>query len=116
MVPEQAERLRGRGDAEEKVKARIAKATEEVEMAVSLGCELIINDDLERAVVQLEDMSEASPELAQELIDWCREKISAVKCPRSVDFDAELPRHPTGKLYKRLLKDRYWGKRDSRIV
>ena len=38
------------------------------------------------------------------------------ECPRSVDFEAELPRHPTGKLYKRLLKDRYWGRHDSRIV
>ena len=36
--------------------------------------------------------------------------------PRSVDFESELPRLPTGKLYKRLLKDRYWGNRDSRIV
>jgi long-chain acyl-CoA synthetase len=44
------------------------------------------------------------------------EQISHMKCPRSVDFEAELPRHPTGKLYKRLLKDRYWGKQDSRIV
>jgi len=39
---------------------------------------------------------------------FCKEKISHVKCPRSVDFEEELPRHPTGKLYKRLLKDRYW--------
>jgi long-chain acyl-CoA synthetase len=69
-----------------------------------------------KAVVQLVDMNEASPELAQELIDFCRSKISKVKCPRSVDFEAELPRHPTGKLYKRLLRDRYWGKKDSRIV
>ncbi|MEE3329690.1 MAG: AMP-binding protein [Myxococcota bacterium] len=69
-----------------------------------------------KAVVQLEDMSEASPALGQELIDYCRERISSVKCPRSVDFEEQLPRHPTGKLYKRLLKDRYWGKKDSRIV
>ena len=34
----------------------------------------------------------------------------------SIDFEAELPRLPTGKLYKRLLRDRYWGKADSRIV
>jgi long-chain acyl-CoA synthetase len=61
-------------------------------------------------------MAAAGPELAQELIDWCKERISHVKCPRSVDFMEELPRHPTGKLYKRLLKDRYWGKADSRIV
>jgi long-chain acyl-CoA synthetase len=36
--------------------------------------------------------------------------LSHIKCPRSVDFRPELPRHPTGKLYKRLLKDEYWGK------
>lgn len=47
---------------------------------------------------------------------YARRERSAVKVPRSVDFDAELPRHATGKLYKRLLLDRYWGKRDGRIV
>ena len=38
-----------------------------------------------------------------------REHLADVKCPRSVDFRPELPRHPTGKLYKRLLKDEYWS-------
>ncbi|HAD24467.1 MAG TPA: acyl-CoA synthetase, partial [Alphaproteobacteria bacterium] len=52
----------------------------------------------------------------QELIAFCKQNLSAIKAPRSVDFEAELPRHPTGKLYKRLLKDRYWGNKDSRIV
>ncbi len=61
-----------------------------------------------KAVVQPADMSEAGPELEAELIAFCKEKISSVKCPKSVDFEEELPRHPTGKLYKRLLKDRYW--------
>jgi long-chain acyl-CoA synthetase len=42
--------------------------------------------------------------------------LAKIKCPRSVDFEAELPRHPTGKLYKRLLKDRYWGDRKSRLI
>jgi long-chain acyl-CoA synthetase len=46
--------------------------------------------------------------LAAELMNYAREKISHIKGPRSVDFIAELPRHPTGKLYKRLLKDKYW--------
>ena len=69
-----------------------------------------------KAVVQPLDMADAGPALEQELIEYCRARISAIKCPRSVDFMAELPRHATGKLYKRLLKDRYWGKRDSRIV
>ena len=61
-----------------------------------------------KAVVQPVDMALASPELEAELIDYCRSQLSHVKCPRSVDFEAVLPRHPTGKLYKRLLKERYW--------
>jgi long-chain acyl-CoA synthetase len=61
-------------------------------------------------------MADAGPALEKELIEYCKERISAIKCPRTVDFMAELPRHPTGKLYKRLLKDRYWGNRESRIV
>ena len=47
---------------------------------------------------------------------FARERLAAYKCPRSIDFEAELPRLPTGKLYKRILKDRYWGNKDSRIV
>ncbi len=69
-----------------------------------------------KAVVQPADMADAGPELEQELINYCQEQISNIKCPRSIDFLEELPRHPTGKLYKRLLKDSYWGKKDSRIV
>ncbi|MFN3236707.1 MAG: AMP-binding protein [Pseudomonadales bacterium] len=62
-----------------------------------------------KAVVQPKDFADAGPELEAELIEFCREQISHIKCPRSVDFEQELPRHPTGKLYKRLLKDRYWA-------
>jgi acyl-CoA synthetase (AMP-forming)/AMP-acid ligase II len=69
-----------------------------------------------KAVVQPLDMADAGPALEKELIEYCKQRISHVKCPRSVDFMAELPRHPTGKLYKRLLKDQYWGNRESRIV
>jgi len=69
-----------------------------------------------KAVVQPADWREAGPALADELIAYCRERLSPIKCPRSVDFEPELPRHPTGKLYKRLIRDRYWGKRESRIV
>lgn len=69
-----------------------------------------------KAVVQPVDLEDAGPELAQELMDYCRARISSLKCPRSVDFEPELPRHPTGKLYKRLLKDRYWKGHASRIV
>jgi long-chain acyl-CoA synthetase len=69
-----------------------------------------------KAVVQPRDMAEAGPALAQELIEFCRASLSPIKCPRTVDFEAELPRHPTGKLYKRLLRDRYWAGRASRLV
>ncbi len=61
-----------------------------------------------KAVVQPANMSDIGEDLEAELIAFCKEKISSVKCPKSVDFEEELPRHPTGKLYKRLLKDRYW--------
>jgi acyl-CoA synthetase (AMP-forming)/AMP-acid ligase II len=61
-----------------------------------------------KAVVQPRAMAAAGPALEAELIAFCRERLSHVKCPKSVDFLAELPRHDTGKLYKRLLKDRYW--------
>ncbi|HIG39081.1 MAG: AMP-binding protein [bacterium] len=61
-----------------------------------------------KAVVQPKNFDDAGPELEEELIEYCRDQISHIKCPRSIDFDRELPRHPTGKLYKRLLKDRYW--------
>jgi long-chain acyl-CoA synthetase len=61
-----------------------------------------------KAVVQPAVMKDAGPELEAELIAYVRSKISHIKCPRSIDFMEELPRHPTGKLYKRLLKDKYW--------
>ncbi|MFI6795828.1 acyl-CoA synthetase [Streptosporangium canum] len=61
-----------------------------------------------KAVVQPISMDLAGPELEAELIDYCRSQLAPYKCPRSVDFREELPRHPTGKLYKRLLRDEYW--------
>lgn len=69
-----------------------------------------------KAVVQPRDMAQAGPALAAELIAFCQQHLSHIKCPRSVDFEAELPRHPTGKLYKRLLRDRYWAGHASRLV
>jgi len=69
-----------------------------------------------KAVVQPMNWADATPAVADELIAYCREHLSAIKCPRSVEFDRELPRHPTGKLYKRPIRDRYWGNRDPKIV
>jgi len=68
------------------------------------------------AVVQPIDMVDAGPDLERELLGFCREHLAHYKCPKAVDFDPELPRQPTGKLYKRLLRDRYWGDQQSRIV
>ncbi len=72
------------------------------------------NDDFGeevKAVVHPVDMpadATAARSLELELIAFCKSELADVKCPRSVDFRTELPRHPTGKLYKRLLKDEYW--------
>ncbi len=61
-----------------------------------------------KAVVQPARWEDAGDDLAAELMHFCRDHLSHVKCPRSVDFERELPRHQTGKLYKRLIRDRYW--------
>ena len=61
-----------------------------------------------KAVVQPVNWDDAGPELEAELIEYCRAHIAAYKCPRSVDFDPELPRLDTGKLYKKQLRARYW--------
>ena len=72
------------------------------------------NDDFGeevKAVVQPATMPASADDaaaLASELMLFCRSELADVKCPRSIDFREELPRHPTGKLYKRLLKDEYW--------
>ena len=62
-----------------------------------------------KAVIQLIDHTEQGSDMATELITYCREHLSPIKCPKSIDFIEALPRHATGKLYKRLLKDQYWG-------
>jgi len=69
-----------------------------------------------KAVVQPVDGVVAGPELETELIEYCRTHLAGYKCPRTVEFDAELPRDPNGKLYKRRIRERYWHGRASRIV
>ena len=61
-----------------------------------------------KAVVQLLDPSNAGPDMEAELLAYCRQRLATFKCPRSVDFDAALPRQPTGKLYKQVVRARYW--------
>ena len=77
------------------------------------------NEDLGeevKAVVQLADPAAGGPALAQELIAYCRDRLAHFKCPRTVDFVAELPRSETGKLYKRMLRDAYGDGHQSPIV
>lgn len=68
------------------------------------------------AVIQPMNLGDDQVALAEELMTFARANLSHVKSPRRIDFMAELPRHPTGKLYKRLIRDAYWGKGESRIV
>jgi len=63
-----------------------------------------------KAVVQPTAGLAPGPELAEEIMAFCREKLSHYKCPRSVDFTGELPRGENGKLYKKQLRDTYWAK------
>jgi long-chain acyl-CoA synthetase len=77
------------------------------------------NEDLGeevKAVVQLIPGVEPGPEVEAELIAYCQAHLAKLKCPKSIDFDPALPRLPTGKLYKKPLRDRYWGDRKSRIL
>src|SRR6266513_4720267 len=77
------------------------------------------NEDLGeevKAVVQVLPDIEANSDLVNELMNFCRAHLAHLKCPLSVDFTGQLPRLPTGKLYKKPLRDAYWGQSRSRIV
>lgn len=69
-----------------------------------------------KAVVQPADGIASGPALEAELIDYCRSRLATYKCPRTIEFERELPRDPNGKLYKRRIRDRYWQGRASRIL
>jgi long-chain acyl-CoA synthetase len=69
-----------------------------------------------KAVVQPADGVSVGPDLEAELIAYCRAHLAAYKCPRTVEFDPDLPRDPNGKLYKRRIRERYWEGRTSRIL
>jgi long-chain acyl-CoA synthetase len=68
-----------------------------------------------KAAVELCAGFEPSAELAEQLLEHCRVHLAGYKTPRSIDFEDELPRHPTGKLYKRLLREPYWNDVDRSI-
>jgi long-chain acyl-CoA synthetase len=77
------------------------------------------NEDLGeevKAVVQLIPGVSPSAQITEQLIAFCAEHLARHKCPRSFDFVDELPRLPTGKLYKKPLRDAYWKGRNGRII
>jgi long-chain acyl-CoA synthetase len=77
------------------------------------------NEDLGeevKAVVQLMPGVAPCGDVEAELIAFCRGHLAHIKCPRSIDFETEFPRLPTGKLYKTALRERYWGGHASRIL
>ena len=68
-----------------------------------------------KAAVQLHSGYAADDSLTESIIAHCREHLAGYKAPRSIDYEEALPRHETGKLYKRLLRDRYWQSSERRI-
>ncbi|MBC5767936.1 AMP-binding protein [Ramlibacter albus] len=79
----------------------------------------IPDDDLGeqvKAVVEPLAGVQFGPALERELMDFCHANLARHKCPKSIDFTEQLPRLPTGKLYKTKLREPYWAGRGSRIV
>ncbi len=68
-----------------------------------------------KSVVELDDGYEASDDLAEELLAWCREQLPDFKRPRSIDFATDLPRMPTGKIQRGLVRAPYWKGRERAI-
>jgi long-chain acyl-CoA synthetase len=68
-----------------------------------------------KAAVELADGYRPAAALEAEILAFARQHLARYKVPRSIDFEARLPRHPSGKLYTRLLRDRYWQGRDRKI-
>jgi long-chain acyl-CoA synthetase len=68
-----------------------------------------------KAVVEPAGEAEPGPGLTAELLEFLSGRVAKFKLPRTIDYVAELPRDPNGKLYKRRLRDPYWAGRDRAI-
>jgi long-chain acyl-CoA synthetase len=68
-----------------------------------------------KSVVELREGVETSAALAEELVAYCRQRLAVFKCPRSVDFIEALPRFETGKILRRVVRERYWKGRERKI-
>ena len=65
-----------------------------------------------KAIVVLKDNREASEE---EIISFCKDKLASYKKPKSVEFRQELPKNPSGKILKRMIREQYWKARDRKV-
>jgi long-chain acyl-CoA synthetase len=73
------------------------------------------DDEMGEAVKAIVELRAGESASADELIQFCRRDLAHYKCPKSVDFVAELPREPQGKVLKRVLRERYWAGRERRV-
>jgi long-chain acyl-CoA synthetase len=64
-------------------------------------------------VVEPVDGVEGNDALTEEILAWSADRLARYKTPKSIDYVAELPRDPNGKLYKRKLRDPYWEGRSQ---
>ena len=68
-----------------------------------------------KAVVELREGWEPTDDTTGAILEWLRDRLGRQKLPRSVDYTAQMPRDPNGKLYKRKLRDPFWEGRDRAI-
>ena len=68
-----------------------------------------------KSVIQLSSEITPSQQLVDDLMTFVRKNIAGYKCPRSIDFADELPRLPTGKIQRRLVREPYWADREKSI-
>ncbi len=69
-----------------------------------------------KAVIELSPGTSADDRTRAEIMEFCKGQLAKQRWPRSIDFTTEMPRDPSGKLYKRKLRDPYWEEHDSSIV
>ena len=68
--------------------------------------------EVPKALVALRPGAAATEE---ELLDFCRARLAAYKCPRSVEFFESLPKGGTGKILKKVLREKYWAGESRRV-
>ena len=81
--------------------------------AVMDVCTIGIPDDewgeIVQSVIQLNESYTADEALSEELIQWARERLANFKCPRLIAYSENLPRLPSGKIQRRIVRDQYLG-------